>query len=710
MTIESQLAALTAQTQALDATITTELADVNTDLSAVRTRVTALEISSGPSTGGGGGSGTSTAVIPIVDTLPDTSDTEGATVSYDSKLYLWNGTSWVQVEGGTTSDAPPGVVVVSELPTTAAEGDVVYNREDGYLYERTNGNWAQVSVNVNTSTTVADASLTVAKFASGLRPIEVVSAFPTTGNVVGRIIFLTTDSKIYRYDGTAYIKGTATSDLTGYIGTDLIEANAITTGKIQAGAITASQIAADSINSSKIAAGSITSDKVAANAITATHISTAAITSDKIASNSITAGKIAAASIGTSQLAAGSITATNLAAGAVTADKLSVATLSSISANLGTITAGSISADLIKAGSSTVSSGYTFALGSGQTFNGYPAAVGGSNSNSGGMGIAGYITNSSSAGWGATTGATVSTTGMGGAFYNATSTSFNSFRTFGGFGHGDWGGSMIYHRSWGTTNNGSLPPKTICYGGTSGDGLYAAYWGTTASNRLTDLFGGTAGAGAVARNYGSSGASIVTEANLATGSYSLYSTAGASYVSAGYLPFTGVHDGLVESADVFEPGDILVDHEVLERLDISNSVVTFKKSTVANEKGVIGVFVRSLDEVPEDWLPAEDKQSPTNEQYEVAPTAVRPNPGAFDIPSNMKVAHVNALGEGQINVCGEGGTIEKGDLIVTSSIPGKGMKQADDIVRGYTVAKARETVTFSSPSEIKQISCIYLAG
>jgi hypothetical protein len=71
---------------------------------------------------------------------------------------------------------------------------------------------------------------------------------------------------------------------------------------------------------------------------------------------------------------------------------------------------------------------------------------------------------------------------------------------------------------------------------------------------------------------------------------------------------------------------------------------------------------------------------------------------------------VNALGEGQINVCGEGGDIQAGDLIVTSSIPGKGMKQADDIVRSITVAKARESVTFSSPTEVKQIACIYLSG
>ena len=71
---------------------------------------------------------------------------------------------------------------------------------------------------------------------------------------------------------------------------------------------------------------------------------------------------------------------------------------------------------------------------------------------------------------------------------------------------------------------------------------------------------------------------------------------------------------------------------------------------------------------------------------------------------------INSVGEGQINVCGEAGNFQIGDLIVCSSIAGKGMKQSDDIVRNTTVAKVREAVTFSSPTEVKLVSCIYLCG
>ena len=85
-------------------------------------------------------------------------------------------------------------------------------------------------------------------------------------------------------------------------------------------------------------------------------------------------------------------------------------------------------------------------------------------------------------------------------------------------------------------------------------------------------------------------------------------------------------------------------------------------------------------------------------------------PEFADILDTNKIITINAVGEGAINVCGENGDFEAGDLIVTSSTPGKGMKQDDDIVRSYTVAKVRENVAFSDPTEVKLVACIYLCG
>lgn len=48
---------------------------------------------------------------------------------------------------------------------------------------------------------------------------------------------------------------------------------------------------------------------------------------------------------------------------------------------------------------------------------------------------------------------------------------------------------------------------------------------------------------------------------------------------------------------------------------------------------------------------------------------------------------VNSVGEGGIWVCNANGNIHNGDLITCSSVPGYGMKQNDDIIRSFTVAK-----------------------
>lgn len=274
-------------------------------INALETRVDSLEV------GGVGGGGT-TVGITTVATLPATGSFTGETVylSTDNRLYSWSGTAWVPLtQANITPDTPAAIEVVSSLPATATDGDVIFNTTDNKLYNRVNGVWQEVTVTVTAAQDVADASITVAKFAQGIRPIEIVATLPTTGNSEGRLVYLTTDDKIYRYTGVAWTSGVATGDLTGTITGNQISANTITSGLIQAGAIGADQIAAGAISAVKIAAGTITADKLTAGSITADSIATNAITSDKIATNSITSGKIAAAAIGATQIATGAITA-----------------------------------------------------------------------------------------------------------------------------------------------------------------------------------------------------------------------------------------------------------------------------------------------------------------------------------------------------------------------------------------------------------------
>lgn len=169
-----------------------------------------------------------------------------------------------------------------------------------------------------------------------------------------------------------------------------------------------------------------------------------------------------------------------------------------------------------------------------------------------------------------------------------------------------------------------------------------------------------------------------------------------------YGPFTGTHDSLVPIGSTFEVGDIVVDQQIIERNGVSSTIALVAGSMTPNQQGVLGVVCA---------LPSPlDLQKPAAFIESITETGVVMKPSFYSSCDIYNFMPVNAVGEGQINVCGENGDISVGDLIVSSSTVGKGMKQADDVVRSYTVAKSRESVTFSSPSEIKQIACIYLGG
>lgn len=217
-------------------------------------------------------------------------------------------------------------------------------------------------------------------------------------------------------------------------------------------------------------------------------------------------------------------------------------------------------------------------------------------------------------------------------------------------------------------------------------GLYIADSGVDSSGASSSLVGKWTGAAIRAQNRNSGSSKTVEIAQGASPYYSVYAASGHGkiYIVDGNGPFTGVHEGSVDEEALPEIGDIMIDDELVERIDISNVRFSQVLSSSVNQKGAIGVA-------------SEIVENPSPELH--------PN-----IPEGKKMIFVNALGEGQINVCGMGGNIERGDLIVCSSIPGKGQKQADDIVRSYTVAKARESVTFDDPTQVKMIACVYLCG
>lgn len=196
---------------------------------------------------------------------------------------------------------------------------------------------------VNGATQIIPGSIDTASFATTITAPTVVSTLPAPGNQ-GRLVFLTTDNKLYRDTGTAWTVAVPTTDLTGTIINAQIAANAVaeiqlaanavTEGKIAANAVVADKIAANAIGANHIAANSVIAGKIAANAIGANELQANSVVAGKIAANavganeiianSITAGQIAASAIGADEIAANAVTTVKLAAKAATISKLAV--------------------------------------------------------------------------------------------------------------------------------------------------------------------------------------------------------------------------------------------------------------------------------------------------------------------------------------------------------------------------------------------------
>lgn len=271
------------------------------------------------------------------------------------------------------------------------------------------------------------------------------------------------------------------------------------------------------------------------------------------------------------------------------------------------------------------------------------------------------------------------------------------------------GGQWILQANTGGVNVRLFNPgMTVGYSdniGRSGEPAFSAYANGGASEALYGLAYNTGGTnhGVRGKNSGAGTSGLVGVSN----GYNFYAD-GTSTLD--YGTFTGAHDVVVhKDLDDIEIGDIVVDTNCLLKSSMSNVLCTVAKTTQPNQKGTVGVLAYKRGLLKDNCPPAAfNFNDATVDEYG---NEIPIFNSEWEAMKDEYLYHsINALGEGQINVCGENGNIEIGDLIVSSSIAGKGMKQADDIIRSYTVAKARENVTFSSPTEVKQVACIYLCG
>lgn len=259
---------------------------------------------------------------------------------------------------------------------------------------------------------IADGSIDLTKFGYWLTPVEVFDILPTTGNFEWRMVFLTTDKKLYRYDGSNFIKTIDPADLSWSVWLDKTNiaaqwwtstcvfsasdsdtvawaAWAITTaawvsysidawntGNMSAvtyvyldTAVSATVLQTTTTATTAIGSGKIllaTANKVTDatkkaefqvfsgigwiwKLFTADNIAANAITANEIAANTITASQIAANTITASEIAANTITAGQIASATITASEIAANTITASQIAAGTITASQIAASTITA-------------------------------------------------------------------------------------------------------------------------------------------------------------------------------------------------------------------------------------------------------------------------------------------------------------------------------------------------------------------------
>jgi hypothetical protein len=196
---------------------------------------------------------------------------------------------------------------------------------------------------------------------------------------------------------------------------------------------------------------------------------------------------------------------------------------------------------------------------------------------------------------------------------------------------------------------------------------------------------------------GGSGAAGIRGVALNSGSYCFYAQNNGS--SGTYGPFTGSHDVCIDKSLSGTPeiGDVLGVVSVKARRGVSDVLMEVVTSTAANQ-GAFGVFV-GQGEFPVDG--SNNRPSATKDLSKAEYAALK---------ASHNLGVVNSVGEGQINVCSQGGDIALYDMLTTSGVAGKAMR---DDVRDprYTVAKALEPVDWASePESVKMIACVYLCG
>ncbi|MCP8894306.1 hypothetical protein KYK29_05140 [Shinella daejeonensis] len=174
--------------------------------------------------------------VEILSALPGAPHTAGRQVylTGDGKLYRNTGSGWTAATAAADITGTLASAQIESLTASKVTGQLTNSQIADLAAAKLTGQIV--------ASQIADSAVTIGKFAAGIRPVEILSALPASGNVEGRQVYLTTTKRTYTYRNGAFDDGVDASQIVGKLVAGQIAAAAIGATEIAAGAVTASKL------------------------------------------------------------------------------------------------------------------------------------------------------------------------------------------------------------------------------------------------------------------------------------------------------------------------------------------------------------------------------------------------------------------------------------------------------------------------------------
>tara|TARA_B100000424_G_C22862602_1_gene459631 strand:- start:84 stop:1037 length:954 start_codon:yes stop_codon:yes gene_type:complete len=172
-------------------------------------------------------------------------------------------------------------------------------------------------------------------------------------------------------------------------------------------------------------------------------------------------------------------------------------------------------------------------------------------------------------------------------------------------------------------------------------------------------------------------------------------------IGGSYSPFTGTHLTVPASGS----SKLSSVQHWSSSLDNYVGKIVVSSGTFIDNKYQSGSLAKTIDEA---WPQIELANVYKDKKVLGVVSGIEGNPFIENTPQNEselrqnehRFIGVNSLGEGCIWISNLSGSLENGDYITSSPIEGYGMKQDDDLLHNYTVAKISEDCDFSGNGHI----------